>query len=167
MLEIIKEIKYALKTKHYISALTLALTLPDICSQIEIKYEKETGVRYKKWLDKHIDKDLFIFPISGFEDNTIDSEKIYSLRCHVLHSGNTNIEENKNININKFILLKPDNNPSGYKYEESYDKNGNLVKTSYIRVDYLCNIICDAAENFYNSWNTPSDFNVFNINFEK
>lgn len=168
MLEIINEIKYALKSKHYISALALSLTLPDICSQVETQNKKDdVGVRYRNWIDKYIDKELFEFPVSGFEDQTFDSEKIYQLRCHILHSGNSNIDDSNKINIDKFILLMPDNNPPGYKYIESHDTNGNLIKVSYIRVDYLCESICAAAETFYNSWGNPNDFDEFTINFEK
>lgn len=48
MLEKVKDVKLALKGGAYQSALALALTLPDICGQIEYPNEKSVGERYKK-----------------------------------------------------------------------------------------------------------------------
>ena len=49
ILLLIKEIKKSLESGNYLSALIVALTIPDICGKI--LYPKETnGKRYKKWV---------------------------------------------------------------------------------------------------------------------
>lgn len=163
MKEKINEIRMALKNGYYNAALALSLTLPDICAQIEFGKKMEVGKRYKSWIDKNFDKYLFDVPISGFEDQILNSEKIYLLRCYVLHSGNVDIQ--KKLKINKFVLLKPNDKETGYKYEEKYDENGNIIKTSYIRVDYLCESLCESAEKFFNSWKNKNDFEEYTIKF--
>ena len=54
MLNKINDVKSALKAGAYQSALALALTLPDICSQIEYPAENMVGICYPQWCDKYI-----------------------------------------------------------------------------------------------------------------
>ena len=50
---IISEISAALSNKLYLSALTLALTLPDTCGKAE-EPGKYTGTRYRNWCNKYV-----------------------------------------------------------------------------------------------------------------
>ena len=49
---IVKEINICLENDCYISALGMALTLPDICGKA--KYPQWKKLRYKKWYDEYI-----------------------------------------------------------------------------------------------------------------
>lgn len=58
---IVKEINICLENDGYISALGMALTLPDICGKAEYPQWKKqnVGLRYKKWYDEYIDSVKF------------------------------------------------------------------------------------------------------------
>lgn len=101
MLEhIIDDILLAKNNHAYISALSLALTLPNILSNIE--YSKETGKeKYTEWFDKWVYK-YYEQPKSenefinrGIEATKFDGNACYLLRCALLHSGNTDLIDKK------------------------------------------------------------------------
>ena len=54
MLQLIDDVNKALDAECYYSALTLALTFPDICGKAEYPKEKSTAKRYKDWYDDQI-----------------------------------------------------------------------------------------------------------------
>ena len=99
--DFIKEIKDNLTRKNYLSALALALILPDICGKIaypDMKHKNgrpDTGGRYAKWYDEYIYK--YDNP-PGLEDqenliNPLNGAAVYKLRCNFLHDGSNDIEE--------------------------------------------------------------------------
>lgn len=162
MINKLKDIRTALKARAYLSALALALTLPDICSLVEDQVTKETGKRYIKWINNHFDPDDFQF--SDFESNQFGGEMCYALRCKILHEGNTNVEENKNVSVDSFKLTFPNDKDyfHGFKYIKEYSQNSEVTKT-YIGIDYLCEILCDRAEEFYNKWKNKTDFDKYHV----
>lgn len=84
---LVKEIYCDLHNRCYISALTTALTLPDICGKAKYPNEKTTK-RYKQWLDDYVCKKQ-PFGLQA------DVEIIYNLRCSLLHEGNLSINKEK------------------------------------------------------------------------
>lgn len=55
MLQLIDDVNKALDAECYYSALTLALTSPDICGKAEFPKKNNTN-RYKNWYNEHIGK---------------------------------------------------------------------------------------------------------------
>ena len=111
MLEnIIEDIICAKNNCAYISALSLALTLPNILSNIE--YGKQTHKQeYIEWFDQWVykyykqPKSKNDFINKGIEATKFDGENCYLLRCALLHSGNTDLKDNKgNRKIDLFEL---------------------------------------------------------------
>ena len=142
------------------------MTLPDICAQVENNIKESNKVHYINWINNHMDKDDFHFPSSRFETQTFSGEMCYSLRCKVLHNGNTNVRNSKlNVFVDDMILTKPndDNYYHGYRYEEKIKSNGKKVYRTFIGIDYLCERICDAVEKFYNEWQNKTDFDSHRI----
>ena len=88
---IIHECREALKHKLHLAALTLALTLSDICGIAAFPEEKCVWKRYVQWYEEHIGQ----FEKFPKEDETEypypSGEVIYRLRCMVLHQGTPNI----------------------------------------------------------------------------
>lgn len=164
MINKIKDIQTALNAGAYLSALALALTLPDICSQVEDQVTKETGKRYIKWINNHFDSTDFQFP--NFEKNEFGGEMCYALRCKVLHEGNTNVEENQKVFVDSFQLTFPGDKEyfHGFKYTIDFSQNPSpeIAKT-YIGIDYLCEILCKRADEFYNNWGNKTDFDKHRI----
>lgn len=80
---ICKDIKKAIDAEAYVSALALALTLPDWCGRAE--YPKDnTSSRYKKWYGEKIEK---YESYEGYEGAYLSADVVYSLRNHLLHQG--------------------------------------------------------------------------------
>lgn len=104
---IVKEIELAYKNGLYMSALSLALMLPDICGKAEYP-EDGVGNRYKKWFNKYFG-DIEKSPIEeGIPTPYLSGEVAYQLRCSVLHSGTTELELEKikleSCKIDRFII---------------------------------------------------------------
>lgn len=97
----------ALDNDCFFSALSLALTLPDICGKA--KYPTDGNKkRYIAWYDEYVGA---YEQCPGEEGKMpyLSGEVVYQLRCSFLHQGNPNIDKGK-INeecckIDKFVLL--------------------------------------------------------------
>ena len=163
MLDKIKDIRAAINNQTYISALALALTLPDICSQIENGTTEGSRSQYIQWVDAHMDDESFNFPISGFETQNFKGNMCYSLRCKVLHNGTLDVKNQRlGVSVDQFMLTKP--GCSNYYYGYQYQTTNNINKT-IIAIDYLCEQLCKAAEDFYNSYEdkTPFEEHTFSL----
>lgn len=163
--ELIREIKVCLKNGCYMAALTIALTLPDICGKAQYPDEKSTKKRYVKWFDEYI-KQCGIFPDNYSSDIPyLSSELIYSLRCSVLHEGNPGIDKEKsNIDYFELIWRERESASSTIFFVEMLndDDGSDKCKKYSINLRYLCNLLCKAAENYY--CNNKKLFSFFNYN---
>lgn len=166
MIDSIQEIRKALDSECYLAALALSLTLPDICSQVKNGVMDGNRTLYINWFNSHVEYDDFHFPITGFETRTFDGEMCYSLRCKVLHNGNTEvINPSLKVLVDSFELLKPgdqDYKP-GYTYIKKPQPDGTVKVITCIAIDYLCKRLCDMAEQFYNGWANKRDFDAHKI----
>ena len=159
----IQEARNCIDNGLYEAALALALTLPDICGQVEYPALKKVGERYTKWIDDFVDsKDLYdpLFDaVGGFEH--LESQDIYKLRCAFLHSGDQDISSDT---IDCFNLVRPGGLGAvegkasfGYKYRIENQTDGSVKNIAKIDIKYLTEMICDAAEEYYKT-KSPSDF---------
>lgn len=80
---IVHEIHIALSHELYLSALALALTLPDTCGKAEYPNEDYNGVRYKNWCSQYVITDRCDSPY-GQDMPYLNEEIIYSLRKYSL-----------------------------------------------------------------------------------
>lgn len=160
MLEKISDIREALNNKTYIAALALALTLPDICSQVENNRSNGNRTMYIDWVNKYMPPESFEAALSGFEKQEFDGEMCYSLRCKILHNGNTDVKSaSLGVDVDSFRLVKPGSQyyKKGFHYRE-ININGKPTYVTIIAVDYLCEQLCNAAERFYHSVQNKSLF---------
>lgn len=166
--ELLREIKVCLKNGCYMAALTTALTLPDICGKTRYPDEKSTRRRYIKWFDEYT-KQCGIFHDNYSSDIPhLSGELIYSLRCSVLHEGNPGIDKEK-LNTDYFELIWREReraiSTNFYAvaiFDDDKNNRSNEYKKYSIDLRYLCNVICQATENYYN--NNKELFNFFNYN---
>lgn len=110
--ETLDEINQSLENECYIAALSLALTVPDICGKAEYPEwsgNRDVKNRYVSWYQKYIGK--FEKPSSpyGADMPYANGDIIYCLRCSLLHQGNPNIDDSLKTNeeqcrVDKFIL---------------------------------------------------------------
>lgn len=159
----IQEARKCLDNGLYEAALALALTLPDICGQVEYSAIKKVGERYTKWIDNFMDSkvlyDQFFDEVGDFKP--LESQDIYKLRCAFLHSGDKDISSDT---IDCFNLVRPDGLGAvegkasfGYKYGIENQPDGSVKNTAQIDIKYLTEMICEAAEEYYKT-KSPSDF---------
>lgn len=162
---IIKEIRQALDSSMWMTALTSSLVLPDMCAHVE-KYiiegrnDKGSKSDYVKWVDKYVK----ILQVSCVDDDekfpvAFDGELLYTIRCNVLHEGlpylDTSDEaknkmkspENK-IDDFHFII---DPATGGWSGEVGYCENDITGEkfSRKISIQEICSYICDAAEDYY------------------
>lgn len=155
MIQRIKEIRKCLNANLYEAALALALTLPDICGQIEYP-NALVGKRYRDWISNFVDKELLCDRLFENDFEYLTSADLYNLRCSFLHSGNDDIGKG---HINEFHLLSPSitNGQYGYRYGIRTNQDGTETHIAEIDIKYLCEILCDAAEKYYQT-RKPEDF---------
>ena len=169
--EIIREVNQCLDNGCYMAALSLALTLPDICGKAKYPdMEKQTKHRYIKWFDEYIGQ--YEHDEEHIEKGMpyLSGELVYSLRCSVLHQGNPNIDGDK-FGIIYFELLYHQYegariNVSSSEAEIVLDENGKekaINKKYSVNVRDLCFKLCRLAEYYYNKH--KDQFNFFNYNF--
>ena len=140
MLEsVLKDIESAKENKAYISALSLALTLPDIFIRME---GKRGGAEYSKWFDQWVydyyrqpeSKNIYIN--KGIEATKFDGKNCYALRCALLHAGNTDLLKNKG-RIQTFKLFACEDNFAGM---DTYmcDISDEGTSGSYVCLNIVC-----------------------------
>ena len=169
MIEKIREVREAVKNKTYIAALALALTLPDICGQVENGASESNKSYYIHWIDKYMDNEAFSFPLDGFDTQTFKGNMCYSLRCKLLHSGNVDVKSKRlGVDVDEFILVKPDSPQyyHGFQYKTVRLSDGTEKKTTIIGVDYLCEVLCSTAEDYYNKHPNKALFDEHTFDFE-
>lgn len=151
---IICEIREAQSHGLYLSALTLALTLPDTCGKAEYPHEKCVGKRYKNWCNEYVIIDRCDSPCD-FDMPYQNEDVIYNLRNSLLHQSTPNIEKTKikeeRCRVDKFeLIISDDNIASGDKSVVAYGKDMRIVyRELSIYVSHLCYILCSAAESYY------------------
>ena len=140
----VNDIRNSLKNKCYFSALSLALTLPDICGMAEFP-NKTVSERYIGWYDKNI-------CVTNFGNPYLSGEIVYNLRNTYLHQGSPNINASKvkeeANQVDKFVLYLGDGTEV---YEDSFlIQTGSIaVRTIIIDVTWLCEILCERALTYY------------------
>ena len=100
MNRLISDIDKALNAEAYMAALSLMLTLPDICAKAEYGKQYGNKKQYITWFDEYIGQ----YEKPPQENNEapmpyLSGEVVYQLRCMILHQGTPNIESKKEFDI--------------------------------------------------------------------
>ena len=142
--KLIEEIRFSRRNRQTLSALICALTLPDICGQVEYPKEKPSA-RYKKWYAKYVGQ--YEHPsINDDQDDNIpyaNANLIYDLRCHLVHQGEADIDKQKR-GLTVFRIINDPNFPKSTAFRTDSGKTGLEINV-YDFVETLCLV----AEGFY------------------
>ena len=179
LIQIISGIKKCISNDLYLAALSMALTIPDICGKAEYATDEElknkTGKRYVQWFDSYIGQHERKYSVSEKDGAPylpyISGELVYKLRNSVLHSGMVDVdgqklteEQNK---VTKFQLMISKNMSGGYAASDASitrSSNGEELSREYtVSIQYLCNILCCAGEKYYHANKDKFDFFQYNI----
>lgn len=181
MLDKIDDINSALKSKSYLSALSLSLTLPDICGKIEhpdYKHEngkRDIGRQYAAWFDAWVNH--YFADHTGWLENEnkaknpyFTGKMCYYLRCSFLHAGNADIrrwgsECDDNFDYCyefELILGGADSYGSHWENNSLNDCRQSKTKSVKVNIEKLCEYICLAAKRYYEN-KAPILFKDYNI----
>lgn len=157
MIELIDSIEDCLEKKAYLGALSLALTIPDICGQIEYPEEENVGKRYRKWYDTFIFKYENPIPLENWMvKNRFDGFICYQLRNSIFHSGEVNryvrdkIKEKYKINGKlQFNLFVSESNPYAADYVGQLQSDDIVDLTMRINVEVFCKKMVANAKWYY------------------
>lgn len=164
MLEKINDVTKALETGAYLSALALALTLPDVCGKLKYPSAKSKQ-RYTDWFDEYYTP--FHNPDYSHPDAIselhhpdkmprIDGQLCYKLRCAFLHEGNT-----KEVPVTRFLLCI--NGASGGGIWWSNNDPSTIETHVEIDVASFCKHLLETVERFYDENKEAFDFSDAHI----
>ena len=154
---IVEDVRRALSAGAYISALALALTIPDICGKV-LYPKEESGSRYRKWYCEFIGR--YECPQTDVEDPNTEkmpypsADVVYSLRCSLLHDGKVSINNNRikqeENRVDEFELIIDDPCRGGYSSVE-YKLDSCSIKRRKLALNLvnLCVKLCRTALAFY------------------
>lgn len=162
MLDLISEMEKALQNGFLKVALGMALTLSDICGQVEYPEIKVVGERYIKWCDNYLKNQGFI-TTGESGDKVISGDMCYKLRCAYLHSGNLELNQREKDDFPMFRLLMCNKDNKGIYCEPLHkDLQGkDLIIT--IDVRHLTIVLCNAAKEYYKQHKKNEDFKKHHI----
>ena len=89
----IQSIENSVKSENWYSALTLALTIPDICGRL---YNPSSGSRkrFEEWFNEYM-LHHYTSPFHGEGFTFLSGADCYALRCAFLHEGSNDIMRQK------------------------------------------------------------------------
>ena len=146
----VNEIRTCLSNRCYFAALSLTLMLPDICGVAEYP-DKQVAERYISWYDNCLG--AYLKQERMFEGQPyLSGEIVYNLRNTFFHQGKADIiaskvRETQN-QIDRFTLILGDGT---VMHTVSLTVNAGDVwyRNIFVDVVFLCGIICDAAQWYY------------------
>lgn len=167
--EFIDEINEALSHNLYFAALSLVLTLPDICGRAEYPSACVTK-RYITWYNEYIGQ-YDRCPCDDCKETQmpyLSGEVIYNLRNSFLHQGTPNIDSSQikdpSNQLDEFTLVVEKKNEFDIYADSSSiieSSQGKIEHRSYrVNIRRLCMIITLSAKSYYN--NNKDKFNFFN-----
>lgn len=165
----IDEINEALSHNLYFAALSLVLTLPDICGRAEYPSAGVTK-RYITWYNEYIGQ-YDRCPCDDCKETQmpyLSGEVIYNLRNSFLHQGTPNIDSSQikdpSNQLDEFTLVVEKKNEFDIYADSSSiieSSQGKIEHRAYrVNIRRLCMIITLSAKSYYN--NNKDKFNFFN-----
>ncbi|MCT4377647.1 hypothetical protein EFM21_00440 [Leuconostoc falkenbergense] len=86
----LNDMQSCIEKGQYYAALTVALTLPDICASLDKNsFGNPPGERYEKWMNQY-------FIHQNNYDQSLNAKDFYKLRCAYIHAGTDNISKESN-----------------------------------------------------------------------
>lgn len=133
-----KAIEASISEKNWYSALTLALTMPDICGKLEAP-KRGSGERYEDWWNRYMAMHYVSTDWkTGATSTYLPSGDAYALRCSYLHEGGSDISlQRARVALDNFHFVFP---REGYNIH--CNKIGSVLQ---IQVDVFAHQICAAV----------------------
>lgn len=130
-------IKKAMTDQNWYAALTLALSMPDICGRLESP-QKKSQARYETWFAKYV-LSSFQFEIGGEMYIFLNASDCYALRCAYLHQGEFGLEDQRAKKVLELINFRA---PIAGDFTHMVT-DGSVLS---LKVDMFCTAICNGVE---------------------
>ncbi|ENW05768.1 hypothetical protein [Acinetobacter beijerinckii] len=146
MQQYLDSIKLSLTTNNYFGAITIALTLPDICAYVNSSNNKTSSKKYCKWFDKYLGKyysEIFIDEFKNENTAVVNliAQECYATRCSLLHQGTHHIRHQRILDDAEHATVSSVHFMSlGYG---AYLRNGDIL---FLDVDFFCENMINAVE---------------------
>jgi hypothetical protein len=103
-----KNLLYALKRcvhdRNWYGAITIALTLPDICGSIDSPGKNNSEKRSVAWFDRYVGH-AYMIEVNGVKAVFMTGRDCYALRCAALHQGTFDVSDQRARDVvDRFIL---------------------------------------------------------------
>lgn len=144
-----RAIEKSIESENWYAALTLALTIPDICGQIsypELRGPFNSKKRYIKWFDRYM-LHHYESPFHGEEFTFMSGGDCYALRCALLHEGRDDITSQK---ARRDVLSKITFSTTG---SHRCHINGILI----LNLQAFCSEICQGVKSWNEDYQDSSD----------
>ncbi len=136
----IDSINQSLENENYFAALTVALTLPDICGKLDSP-DLSSSKRYSKWVDEFL-RDSYSMEVMGKKHIFLSGNDAYALRCSFLHGGESDISTQRIQEVlEEFVFITPSVKEGISTGSHNIQINNRLI----LRVDMFCEDICRAV----------------------
>ena len=154
ILDTVEDIYRALDGKAYLSAMALALTIPDILSRVEYPGENKVSTRYERWINEFFltdeEKKAHTSKLNENDElakvfNRIDGHFYYKLRCAFLHSGNNEVESFSDVDFELSFECVEITSVSG-------PPDGPCWKRHILSVYDFCMKMCAITEHLVEEW---------------
>ena len=162
---LVNDINTALENEAYLSALSLVLTLPDVCGKAKYP-NKKVGERYISWYDEYVGQyETYIGKTTPY----LSGEVVYSLRNSFLHQATPDIDKDKisesQNKIDEFVLvIEPKKEIEIYADTTCVNADNKIYN---VNIQRLCLIITKCALNYYNDNKNLFDFIQYEIRYQK
>jgi hypothetical protein len=136
---ILQDIRKAIEAKLYYLALSVTLSVPDICSTLELTWKpkdriKDVGPRYRKWCGRYLIPQYGVFT----------AEDCWALRGGVLHNGR--LFGHPSEQYDRLVFTLPGRN----MYDECVSRDNAGIPGSALQLDLVtfCERMTIAARRF-------------------
>jgi len=131
-------VRLAVGGSNWYAALSLALTLPDICGGLESP-KKTSRARYVEWCNSYlVPRYTLRVGADGRERVFLHGKDCYALRCAVLHEGSDIVGHSASEALDSFLLVAP---------RDGWTVHCNQSGTKLLlQVDLFCEDICKGVD---------------------
>lgn len=139
--DLVESVQSSISSENWVAALTIALTLPDICAKVDGSYGTLSGDRYASWFEQYVSTLAQPIDMKSNQYNFFSGKDCYALRCAFLHEGDMVITGRKAqefVDAFSFIVAK------NYLWSVS---SGEKVKIE-IHLVLFCEDICRGVTNW-------------------
>lgn len=149
MKHLVAAVEQAIDQGNWYAALSVALTMPDICARMEQPEVKSSKKRYTDWCDRYLTprytREMPSLAIPGTQESHVflGGGDCYALRCAVLHEGlDSTVTQNAREALDRFTFIAP--SPGGFVHMNQSDA------TLHLQVDQFCRDICSCVSQWLN-----------------